>query len=62
MASGLDEGIAMNTVVANVLRGKAAEAPIDTRPFKIIALFCGIGLLASLCLMSFGLDVGAGFF
>jgi hypothetical protein len=57
-----DEGNAMNTIVANVLKRKAAEAQTDALPFKIIALFCGVGLLASLCMMSFGLDVGAGFF
>ena len=52
----------MNTIVANVLMREAAKAQTDTRPFKIVVLFCGLGLLASLCVMSFGLDVGAGFF
>jgi hypothetical protein len=52
----------MNTIVENVPKSHAAEAQITTKPFSIVALFCGIGLLASLCMMSFGLDVGAGFF
>jgi hypothetical protein len=52
----------VNTVVASVLKREAEKAEIDARPFHIIAVFCGIGLLASLCLMSFGLDISAGFF
>jgi hypothetical protein len=57
-----DEGSAMNTIVANVLKREAKKARNDARPFQIIALFCGMGLLASLCMMSFGLDLSAGFF
>jgi hypothetical protein len=53
----------MNSIVASALRNEAAKAQIDTRPVKTIALFCGVGLLASLlCIMSFGLDLSAGFF
>jgi hypothetical protein len=52
----------LNIVVANVLKREAEKAHTDARPFHIIALFCGIGLLASLCLMSFGLDISPGFF
>jgi hypothetical protein len=52
----------MNTIVANVLMHEAAKARADARPFKIIALFCCVGLLASLCLLSWGLDLGAEFF
>jgi hypothetical protein len=61
-ASRPDEGIAMNTIVANVLMREAAKAQTDAQPFKVVAIFCGLGLLASFCVMSFGLDVGAGFF
>jgi hypothetical protein len=52
----------MNTIVASVLKGKAAEAQTDTRPFNIVALFCCMGLLASLCMMSLGFDVSGGIF
>jgi hypothetical protein len=53
----------MNTIVANVLRHEAEKAQTDPRSLTIIALFCGVGLLASLlCVMSFGLDLSAGFF
>jgi hypothetical protein len=53
---------AMNTIVASVLKREAAGAGADVRPFTTVALFCGVGLLASLCMASFGLDVSAGFF
>jgi hypothetical protein len=52
----------MNTIVANVLMREAAKAQTDAEPFKIAALFCSVGLLASLCLVSLGFDIGAGFF
>jgi hypothetical protein len=52
----------MNTIVANVLMHEAAKAQTRALPFKIIALFCGVGMLASLCLVSWGLDLGAEFF
>jgi hypothetical protein len=62
ITSDPDEEVAVNTVVANVLKREAEKAHTDARPFHIIAIFCGLGLLVSLCLMSFGLDIGAGFF
>ncbi len=52
----------MNTIVASVLKSKAAEAQTDARPFNIVALFCCIGLLASLCMISLGFDVSGGAF
>ncbi len=36
----------------------SAEAEI----LKVIAIFCGVGVLVSLCLASYGLDLSAGFF
>jgi hypothetical protein len=57
-----DEEIGMNMIVENVLMREAAKAQTEARPFKIVALFCGVGLLASLCLASFGLDVSGGDF
>ena len=35
---------------------------IETEPLKIIAMFCGAGLLVSLLFASYGLDLSAGFF
>jgi hypothetical protein len=52
----------MNAIVANVLKSEAVKAQAGAGAFKIIAIFCGVGLLASLCLVSVGLDIGAGFF
>jgi hypothetical protein len=52
----------MNTIVASVLKSKAAEAQTETRPFNIVALFCCIGLLASVCMISLGFDVSGGIF
>jgi hypothetical protein len=54
-----DEEHSMNTIVANVLMGKAAEAQADTLPPTIVMLFCGLGLIASLCVLSLGFDVSA---
>jgi hypothetical protein len=56
------EDVGMNTIVASALMHEAAKAETDVR-FLTVALFCGVGLIASLfCVLSFGLDVGAGFF
>ena len=52
----------MNTIVANVLKHEAAKAETHAHPFKIVAIFCGLGLVASLCMASFGFDIGTGFF
>jgi hypothetical protein len=38
----------------------ASQAEIET--LKVIAAFCGIGLVASLLLATSGLDISAGFF
>jgi hypothetical protein len=34
----------------------------DTEMLKTVAMFCGVGLVASLLLASYGLDLSAGFF
>lgn len=51
----------MNAIVANVLKRETVRAQAY-QPFSVIALFCAVGLLASVCVMAVGLDVGAGFF
>lgn len=38
------------------------ETQTNVHPLKTIALFCGIGFAASLCMASFGLDISVGFF
>jgi hypothetical protein len=53
----------MNTIVENVLKSKAAEAEIAAaHPFNLVALFCVLGLVASLSLASLGFDVSGGIF
>jgi hypothetical protein len=52
----------MNTLVASILKHEAAEASAAADPFRTVMLFCGVGLVATLCVMSFGFDVGAAFF
>jgi hypothetical protein len=54
--------IAMNTIIANVLMREAKKAQSDAGPFKIVVLFCCVGLLASLCMASLGFDVSGGIF
>jgi hypothetical protein len=55
-------GTTMNTIVATVLKNTAEKTQADVRPFNIIALFCGVGLLASLCMAALGIDVSAAMF
>jgi len=52
----------MNTIVASVLMNEAAKAQTDAQPFKVVMIFCSVGVLASLCLISLGFDIGADFF
>ena len=47
----------MNTIVATVLKNTAEKTQADVRPFSIVALFCCVGLLASLCMATTGVDV-----
>lgn len=35
---------------------------IEADPLRNIAIFCGAGLLVSLCVASYGLDLSAGLF
>lgn len=51
----------MNTIVASVLKREAVAARAD-HPFNVVALFCAVGLFASVCMMTIGFDIGAGFF
>jgi hypothetical protein len=48
--------------IARVLSRAFPSANIEVETLKIIALFCGVGLLVSLLLTTMGLDISAGFF
>ena len=52
----------MNTIVATVLKASAKEARADVSPFSVVAMFCGVGLVASLCLAALGVDVSGAIF
>jgi hypothetical protein len=59
MYSRADGGIPMTMIsVASIHSITAARA--DIHPPKIIALFCCVGLVMSLCLMTLGIDLDAG--
>jgi hypothetical protein len=62
VASNPDEEVAMNAIVANVLMREAAKTQTDASPFKIVVLFCSVGLLASLSIVSLGFEIATGFF
>ena len=50
----------MTALVQALSRPSGAETETDA--FTIIALFCGVGLLVSLTLATYGLDLSPGFF
>jgi hypothetical protein len=58
----LSEEVAMNAIVAGVLTREAAKAQATFHPFTLIALFCVVGLVASVALASIGFDLGTNFF
>jgi hypothetical protein len=41
---------------------RASGVEIDTDTLKAILIFCGAGLLFSLMMMSYGIDLSPGFF
>jgi hypothetical protein len=52
----------MNAIVADVLAREAAKSQTTAHPLVLIALFCGVGLVATLTMASLGFDLGATFF
>jgi hypothetical protein len=50
------------TAIARILARKFPATPAEIEILKQIALLCGAGLFVSLLLMSYGLDLSAGFF
>ena len=51
------------TAIARVLaRAFPNTSSFDMEILKQLVLFCGAGLLVSLLLMTYGLDISAGFF
>ena len=52
----------MNAIVADVLAREAAKTQSSSHPLTLIALFCGVGLVAALTMACMGFDLGTGFF
>jgi hypothetical protein len=50
------------TAIAKVISFAFPASSNEAEIFKVVAIFCGIGLLASLCVASYGIDLSAGFF
>jgi hypothetical protein len=50
------------TTIVRLLARRAPSYPAELEVLKQIALFSCAGLLASLLMMSYGLDLSAGFF
>jgi hypothetical protein len=50
------------TAIAKALARALPKDSIELEIFKQLALFCGAGLLVSLLLLSYGLDLSPGFF
>jgi hypothetical protein len=50
------------TAIAKVLTLAFPASSAEAEILKIVGIFCGIGLLISLCVASYGLDLSPGFF
>lgn len=50
------------TVIARVIFQALPAAAAEFEILKVLAIFCGIGLLASLLVASYGIDLSPGFF
>jgi hypothetical protein len=48
--------------IARVLARKLPSTDLEVKALKQLAPFCGAGLLVSLVLMGYGLDLSPGFF
>jgi len=59
-ASKLKQEVVMTAVVNALSRAFHSAGEIDA--LKQIALFCGAGLLVSLLLLTYGVDLSPGFF
>lgn len=47
---------------ARVIHWAFPSTSIKSDTLATIAIFCGLGLLISLCVASYGIDIGLGFF
>jgi hypothetical protein len=54
-----EKGIAMNAI-SNAVTLAISETKTEVHPIRTIAVFCGLGLVVSLCLAISGFDLAAG--
>lgn len=52
----------MTALVQAISRYRATRTETETDTFKMVALFCGVGLAVSLICATCGLDLSPGFF
>jgi hypothetical protein len=52
----------MAAAIARALARRFSTTELEAETIKHLAMFCGAGLLVSLILMSYGLDLSPGFF
>jgi hypothetical protein len=52
----------MAAAIAKALARRFPATTLEAETLKQLAMFCGAGLLVSLVLMSYGLDLSPGFF
>jgi hypothetical protein len=50
------------TAIAKMISLAFPASSPETEILKVVAIFCGIGLLVSLSVVSYGVDLSAGFF
>jgi hypothetical protein len=48
--------------IARVLARALPREPFETETLKQLSLFCSAGLLISLLMIAYGVDIGVGFF
>jgi len=54
--------ISMTAIAKMISHAFPASSSSDFETLKVVAIFCGIGVLESLTVASYGVDLSAGFF
>ena len=60
--AGVNKCEEVMTAIAKVLTLAFPGSSPGVEILKIVAIFCGVGLLASLCVASYGVDLSLAFF
>jgi hypothetical protein len=62
LSSGLQDLRTAMIAIAKVISLAFPASSPEAEVLKAVAIFCGVGLFVSLCLASYGLDLGSDFF